>query len=124
VPTTHPLFGAARYLGGDPAVDGALSDGTVRVERGEQSMRAVVPLKVHGSIVGALVILKMLDHKPTLSEDDKELLQLIASHAATALFAARTYTKANRKMRTLEQLVQLIRADNDTAAYVRGEQVA
>jgi GAF domain-containing protein len=84
----------------------------------------VVPLKIQGSIVGALVILKMLDHKPILSEDDKELLQLIASHAATALFAARTYTKANRKMRTLEALVRLIRGDEQNTQLAREERIA
>jgi hypothetical protein len=104
---THPLFVSSRYLGGDPAIDGALSDGNPRADVSEPgNMRAVVPLKVQGVTAGALAIFKMVDHKPLLSEDDKELLRLIAAHAASALFAARSYTRANRKAETLEAVVR------------------
>ena len=37
-------------------------------------------------------------------------LDLLAAHAASALFAARVYSNTDRKLRTLESLVQLVRS--------------
>jgi hypothetical protein len=55
------------------------------------------------------VILKLLDHKPQLRADDREILDLLAAHAASALFAARVYSATDRKLKTLENLVNLLR---------------
>ena len=103
-------FAGERYRGGDPMVDAALKDGRLRTgpEDGSEAV-AVVPLNVKGAVVGALVILRLLDHKPSLTVEDRELLDLIAAHAASALFAARVYSTTDRKLRTLESLVDLVR---------------
>ena len=59
--------------------------------------------------VGALVITKLFDHKAILRTEDRDLLDLLAAHAASALFAARVYSRTDRKLRTLENLVSLVR---------------
>jgi GAF domain-containing protein len=107
---TSGLYAGGRYSGGDPALDATLADGVLRIGPIEGSTAlAVVPLTVQGATVGALVILKLFDHKPELRPEDRELLDLLAAHAASALFAARVYSATDRKLRTLESLVSLLR---------------
>jgi GAF domain-containing protein len=98
------------YSGGDPAVDATLADGVLRIGPidGSEAL-ACVPLAVQGATVGALVILKLFDHKAMLRPEDRDLLDLIAAHAASALFAARVYSVTDRKLKTLESLVALVR---------------
>ena len=110
VPDSDPLFSGDSYQGGDPQIDATLQDGVLRLEPMEGSRAlATVPLRVEEATVGALVLLKMLDHKATPLSEDRDILDLLAAHAASALFAARVYSKTDRKLRTLEGLVGLIR---------------
>jgi hypothetical protein len=104
------LYPNGTYAGGDPAVDATLADGVLRIGPidGSEAL-ACVPLTVQGATVGALVILKLFDHKAMLRPEDRDLLDLIAAHAASALFAARVYAKTDRKLKTLESLVALVR---------------
>jgi len=105
-------FAGERYESGDPMVDETLADGVLRVDGEDGSgALAVVPLRVQGSVVGAIVLLKLFDHKPSLTPDDRDLLDLLAAHAASALFAARVYSRTDRKLKTLESLVKLVRKD-------------
>ncbi len=105
------LYAREKYLGGDPLVDAALEDGVLRMGPEEFSdVIAAVPLRVQDAIVGVLVVLKLFDHKSILRAEDRDLLDLLAAHAASALFAARVYSKTDRKLRTLESLVQLVRS--------------
>ncbi|NJL28858.1 MAG: GAF domain-containing protein [Thermoanaerobaculia bacterium] len=104
------LYAHQRYRGGDPLVDAALEDGVLRLGPDEFSEAiAAVPLRVQEAIVGVLVVLKLFDHKAILRAEDRDLLDLLAAHAASALFAARVYSNTDRKLRTLESLVQLVR---------------
>ena len=104
------LFASGAYQGGDTALDATLADGVLRIGPLEGSHAlAVVPLSVQGATVGALVILKLFDHKPQLVAADRDLLDLLAAHAASALFAARVYSATDRKLKTLESLVNLLR---------------
>lgn len=105
------LYSGNSYTGGDPLVDAALDDGVLRMGPDEFSdVIAAVPLRVQDAIVGVLVILKLFDHKTILRAEDRDLLDLLAAHAASALFAARVYSNTDRKLRTLESLVQLVRS--------------
>ena len=52
---------------------------------------------------------KLLDHKPILRAEDRDLLDLLSAHAASAMFAARLFATKDRKLRTLESLVKLAR---------------
>lgn len=104
------LYANGRYTGGDLLVDQTLADGILRMGEPTSSQAlAVVPLTVQGLTVGAIVILKLLSHKPSLTAEDRDLLDLLAAHAASALFAARVYSTTDRKLRTLESLLELVR---------------
>ncbi len=108
----YPLFAGDEYLGGEAAVDATLADGSLRLAPIPNSnVVAVVPLKVQGEIVGALVVLKLLPHKPSLRPEDRELLDLLSAHAASALFAARIFATKDRRLRTLESLIKLARGE-------------
>lgn len=104
------VYRGGQYGGGDALVDGALADGVLRLGPADNSeVIAAVPLRVQEAIVGVLVVLKLFDHKAILRAEDRDLLDLLAAHAASALFAARVYANTDRKLRTLESLVQLVR---------------
>ena len=104
-------FDRPRYLGGDDAlVDAGLADGGVRFGPAPGSHAvAVVPLAVQGQTLGALVILRLLAHKAGLHREDRELLDLLGAHAASALLGAHVFHETQRKLRTLEGLVSLLR---------------
>lgn len=55
----------------------------------EPGIVASVPLKVDGEVTGALVLYRLLDHKGSLEPADVELLDVLATHAGTALLATR-----------------------------------
>jgi GAF domain-containing protein len=104
-----PWARSLRYLGGDPLIDAALTDGELRFGPGPGSpVLAVVPLRVQDVSIGALAILKLLSHKPALVKEDHDLLDLLGAHAASAIFASRVYSKTARKLRTLEGLMKLV----------------
>lgn len=107
-----PLYDGDNYKGGDPMVDTTLRDGVLRLgPTAESAALAAVPLRVQNDIVGALVVLKLLDHKPILRAEDRDLLDLLSAHAASAMFAARLFATKDRKLRTLESLVKLARGE-------------
>ncbi len=111
-PLRDQLFVGDTYSGGDPMVDATLADGVLRLgPTAESRALAAVPLRVHQEIVGALVVQKLLDHKPILRAEDRDLLDLLSAHAAIALFAARLFATKERKLRTLESLVKLARGE-------------
>jgi hypothetical protein len=70
---------------------------------------AVIPLQIKGNSVGAIVITKLLHGKMRLTGIAKELLTLLAGHAATALTASRLYTSVDRKLRTIEGFMELMK---------------
>lgn len=107
-----PLYDGDSYKGGDPMVDTTLKDGVLRLgPTADSAALAAVPLRVQNDIVGALVVLKLLDHKPILRAEDRDLLDLLSAHAASAMFAARLFATKDRKLRTLESLVKLARGE-------------
>jgi GAF domain-containing protein len=98
------------YRGGDEVIDATLADGVLRLgEAGE--LVAAVPLRVQQQVVGALVVLRLLDHKPILRPEDRDLLDLLSAHAASAIFAARLYAAKERKVKSLQSLVELARGE-------------
>jgi GAF domain-containing protein len=105
-----PWAGQPTYAGGDPLIDASLLDGVLRFGPADGSpVLVVVPLRVQDVTVGALVITKLFEHKSNLDEEDRELLDLLGAHAASALFASRVYARAARKLRTLEGLIKLVK---------------
>lgn len=55
---------------------------------GEERLTACVPLKVGDRLIGAILVFRLLDHKPSLQPVDHELFELLAVHASTALYCA------------------------------------
>ncbi len=97
------------YSGGDAAVDATLSDGVMRMGPIDgSSALAVVPLTVQAQTMGALVINKLLDHRPPFGGEDREVLDLLAAHAASALVAAGSYSNADRKVKSLRSVIELV----------------
>lgn len=70
---------------------------------------AVIPLQIKGHSVGALVITKLLHARRRFDAIAKELLGLLAGHAATALMASRLYAGVDRKLRTIESFLDLLK---------------
>jgi hypothetical protein len=62
-----------------------------REVRNEGEPVVVIPLYVRGSALGAIALYKLFDQKSGLSELDRQLFGLLASHAATAILASRLF---------------------------------
>jgi nitrate/nitrite-specific signal transduction histidine kinase len=107
-------FAGRHYAGGDALVDATLADGRLRTGT-DGGPVAVVPLNVAGRTVGALVLLRLLGHRHELGPEDRETLDLLAAHAAAALFAAQSFATADRKLRTLAGILQPVGAERRSA---------
>lgn len=70
---------------------------------------ACIPLKIKERVVGVVAIYKLLAHKRGLSSLDHKLLELLAGHAATALVSSKLYAVADRKLKTIEGFMSLLR---------------
>lgn len=75
----------------------------------EEGPCACVPLKIKNRVVGVIAIYSLLSHKKGLSELDHKLLELLAGHAASALISSKLYSMADRKLRTIEGFMSLLR---------------
>jgi nitrate/nitrite-specific signal transduction histidine kinase len=102
--------GPTDYAGGDTLVDACLGDRVLRFgpEQGSSAL-VVVPLSSHGELVGVVAIDALFPQKASLDPEDRELLDLVGAHAASALLAARAFQSARRKATTLEGLFGLLR---------------
>ncbi|HLG13764.1 MAG TPA: GAF domain-containing protein [Blastocatellia bacterium] len=70
---------------------------------------ACIPLKIKERVVGVIAMYKLLPHKMGLSALDHKLLELLAGHAATALVSSKLYAVADRKLKTIEGFMSLLR---------------
>jgi nitrate/nitrite-specific signal transduction histidine kinase len=70
---------------------------------------ACIPLKIKDRVVGLIVIYTLLSHKKGLSVLDHKLLELLAGHAASALISSKLYSMTDRKLRTIEGFMSLLR---------------
>ena len=59
------------------------------IDHAGRPVTACVPLRVDGEITGVLTLYRLLDHKGRLESSDVELLEMLSTHAGTALFATR-----------------------------------
>lgn len=101
---------AGYYRPGDPLVDECIA--TSKIGFGpvpESRAVAVVPFTARGELVGLLIIDGFFQHKKGLTSEDRELLDLIAAHAASALLAARFFHVTQRKLHTYQGLLGLLR---------------
>jgi hypothetical protein len=73
-----------------------------------EGVLAAVPLVMSHSVVGALVVYELLAQKERFVESDIELFSLLGQHAASAVVACQAYAKADRKVKTLQAMLQLL----------------
>jgi putative methionine-R-sulfoxide reductase with GAF domain len=71
---------------------------------------AAVPLMLKGECVGVIGIYRMLSQKKGgFTPVDHELLSLLAGQAATALMSSRLYAAKDRRLKTMEGFMKLLR---------------
>jgi GAF domain-containing protein len=84
---------------GDGEVGACARDGELLVAparsahaRNVRALSACIPLRVDGRTTGVLALYRLLDHKDHLTAGDMQILELLGTHAATALLATRLAT--------------------------------
>ncbi len=68
-----------------------------------------IPLKIKEHVIGVLAIYSLLTQKSGFSNVDYELFNLLAGHAATAIFSSRLYTQSERKLTTIQSFLDLLK---------------
>ena len=61
----------------------------------ETDLTACIPLKLDGKVTGAIALFRLLPQKPCLETLDHELFDLLATHAAMALYCTRLHAAAS-----------------------------
>lgn len=108
-PSAVPLLKGGRYPGGIALIDETLGDGVLRIhEEDDAPVIAAVPLRVESGILGVLAVLRVFGHKADSLQKDRDLLELLSAHVGSALLAAESYSTADRRLRTLKDLVGLL----------------
>jgi hypothetical protein len=67
-----------------------------RGEGQERDLTACIPLKVQDRVIGVIAIFRLLQQKPGLESVDHELFELLATHAAMALYTTLLHGAAAR----------------------------
>jgi len=92
----------------------------VSVERGEIVTRepgeaaapgeplASIPLRVGDRSIGAIALFSLLVQKEKFSALDQELFALLGGHAATSILAAQLHSQSERKLNTMQGLIELL----------------
>jgi nitrate/nitrite-specific signal transduction histidine kinase len=68
-----------------------------------------IPLKIKEHVIGVIAIYSLLMQKKGFSHMDYELFNLLAGHAATAIFSSRLYTQSERKLTTIQSFLDLLK---------------
>ncbi|MBI4823207.1 MAG: GAF domain-containing protein [Nitrospirae bacterium] len=68
-----------------------------------------IPLKIKEHVIGVISIYSLFIQKNSFTNMDYELFNLLAGHAATAVFSARLYTQSERKLTTLQSFLELLK---------------
>jgi transcriptional regulator with GAF, ATPase, and Fis domain len=68
-----------------------------------------IPLKIKEHVIGVISIYKLLTQKTGFTNVDYELFNLLAGHAATAIFSSRLYTQSERKLTTIQSFLDLLK---------------
>ncbi|HKB80591.1 MAG TPA: GAF domain-containing protein [Thermoanaerobaculia bacterium] len=69
---------------------------------------AIVPLKIKDRTIGLLAVYQLLQQKRGFSATDYELFSLLAGQSATAIFCAKLYSDAERKLNTIQEFLDLL----------------
>jgi transcriptional regulator with GAF, ATPase, and Fis domain len=68
-----------------------------------------IPMKIKEHVIGVISIYSLFTQKTSFSNIDYELFNLLAGHAATAIFSARLYTQSERKLTTIQSFLDLLK---------------
>ncbi|MFN0124246.1 MAG: GAF domain-containing protein [Blastocatellia bacterium] len=79
-------------------------------QAGPGDARICIPLKIKERVVGVIAIYELLSHKAGMTALDRELLQLLAGQAAAAFVSSRIYYSTDRRLKTMEGLMKLLKA--------------
>jgi GAF domain-containing protein len=95
-------------------IDDALKTGRAVVldtEPSEDSSQpiACAPLVIHHEVLGVIIVYRLLEHKEGFEDVDREFLDMLAGHAATALYSSRLHASAERKLTTLQGFLDMLR---------------
>ncbi|VAX33455.1 GAF domain protein [hydrothermal vent metagenome] len=60
-------------------------------------------------VIGVIAIYSFLNQKTWVSNVDYELFNLLAGHAATAIFSSRLYARSEREFTTIQKLLEFMR---------------
>jgi nitrate/nitrite-specific signal transduction histidine kinase len=69
----------------------------------------VIPMRIKDQVIGGIVVYSILEQKESFSPLDFELFNLLAGHAATALFASKLYSESERKLSTIQGFLDLLK---------------
>jgi hypothetical protein len=67
-----------------------------------------LPLKIKEEVIGVIVVYQLFAQKPKLVRVDYDLFNLLAAHAATAIFSAKLYGDSVRKQATIKGFLDLL----------------
>jgi transcriptional regulator with GAF, ATPase, and Fis domain len=68
-----------------------------------------IPLKIKEHVIGVISIYSLFTQKNFFSNIDYELFNLLAGHAATAIFSSRLFTQSERKLSTIQSFLDLLK---------------
>jgi hypothetical protein len=95
----------ARIRAGEGPIGDALTRGVTHVRRlngvgrTEDEPTACIPLTVGDRVHGVVVVFALLSHKPQLEPVDGELFDLLATHAASALYSCELHARVKAQNR-------------------------
>ena len=70
---------------------------------------ACIPLKVQNELLGMIVIYRLLRQKDGFAPMDLDLFSLLADHAATAIYCCQLHHQSERKLSTMQSLLDLLK---------------
>jgi len=102
-PTAHDrvAVGAGRIgrvaATGEPDIGGGAE---VAARAVETDLSACIPLKLDGRVIGAIALFRLLPQKNGFESVDRELFDLLGTHAATALYCTRLQERIEARPRS------------------------
>lgn len=69
---------------------------------------AAIPLKIKDHVIGVIAVYGLFPQKQGFSTVDYDLFNLLAGHAATAIFSAKLYSESERKLSTIQSFLDLL----------------
>ncbi len=95
IPMGEGLIGRCAASGEMYLADSEPGEGALKAEA---SLSACIPLKLAGSVSGVIALFRLLPQKAGVYQDlDRELFDLLATHAATALYCSALHAEKQRR---------------------------